>query len=76
MYIYHLTRAKIRGCSKLGEKQLVVVGYFFEMCYDICLQKSSNVNNNPGFEKILGVFDNHKSSYCSNKMTLKFKKYY
>ena len=60
LYINHLTRSKIRGCNTLREKQLVVVGYFFEMCYDICLQTSHNVSNNPVFESILGVFDNRK----------------
>ena len=62
LYINNQTRTKIRGCSTLREKHLVVVGYFFEMCYDICLQKSSNVSNNTGFESILGVLGNHKRS--------------
>ena len=58
LYIKQLERANIRGCNTLREKQLVVVGYFFEMCYDICLSPGQNVSNNPGFESILGVFDN------------------
>ena len=58
LYVNHLTTANIRGCHTLREKQLVVIGYFFEMCYDICLQTDYNVSNNPGFESILGVFDN------------------
>ena len=62
LYINGLTNAKMRGTSTLGEKQLVVVGYFFEMCYDICLQPNNNVSNNPGFESVLGVFDNRDSS--------------
>ena len=62
VYTNHLEKANIRGCGTLREKQLVVVGYFFEMCYDICLSPKHNVSNNPGFETILGVFNNRKSS--------------
>ena len=57
-FIMHLTRLNIRGANTLREKQLIVVGYFFELCYDICLSPSVNVSNNPGFESILGVFNN------------------
>ena len=46
----------------MREKQLVVVGYFFEMCYDICLSPGRNVSNNPGFETILGVFNNDRGA--------------
>ena len=42
-------------------EQLIVAGYFFELCYDICLSPSKNVSNNPGFETILGVFNNGKA---------------
>ena len=61
LYIKRLTDSRIHGATTLCEKQLVVVGYFFEMCYDICLQEKHNVSNNPGFESILGVFDNRDS---------------
>ena len=57
--INQLEIANIRGCKTLIEEQLVVVGYFFEMWYDICLSPRHNVSNNPGFETILGVFDNY-----------------
>ena len=62
LYIEQLERADIRGCNTLKEKQLVVVGYFFEMCYDICLSPRHNVSNNPGFESIIGVFDNQTTA--------------
>ena len=61
VYISHLEKSNIRGCSTIREKQLVVVGYFFELCYDICLSRKDNVSKNPGFESILGVFDNRTS---------------
>ena len=62
LYIKKLETANIRGCKSLREKQLVVVGYFFELCYDICLSPRHNVSNNPGFESILGVFDNRRAA--------------
>ena len=55
-----LTTMNLQGCMTLNEKQLVVVGYFFELCYDICLSPSKNVSNNPGFESMLGVFNNNE----------------
>ena len=58
LYKTQLERTNIRGCQTMKEKQLVVVGYFFELCYDICLSPRCNVSNNPGFESILGVFNN------------------
>ena len=62
LYIKKLETANIRGCKSMREKQLVVVGYFFELCYDICLSPRHNVSNNPGFESILGVFDNRRAA--------------
>ena len=58
VYINHLDRSKLGGLKTLREKQLTVIGYFFELCYDICLSPSQNVSNNPGFESIIGVFNN------------------
>ena len=60
MYISQIDKSNIQQCQTLREKQLVVVGYFFELCYDICLSPKHNVSNNPGFESILGVFNNAK----------------
>ena len=45
-------------CRTLREKQLVIVGYFFELCYDICLSSDWNVSSNPGFESRLHIFNN------------------
>ena len=61
IFIKQLDKCNVRGANTLREKQLTVVGYFFEMGYDICLAPGRNVSNNPGFESILGVFDNIKS---------------
>ena len=61
LYIDQLKRANVNGCNTLREKQLIIVSYFFEMCYDICLSPRHNVSKNPGFESILGIFDNRKT---------------
>ena len=57
-----LEATNIRGCETLKEKQLVLVGYLFELCYDLCLSGTSNVSNNPGFESVLGIFNNAKEN--------------
>ena len=62
LYINQLKTANIHGCKTLREKQLFVVGYFFEMCYDICLFLRHNVSNNQGLETILGVFDSCRTA--------------
>ena len=61
VYINQLENANMRGAKTLKEKQLIVVSYFFEMCYDICLSPRHNVSNNPGFESVIGVFNNAKT---------------
>lgn len=61
LYTNRLEQTNIRGCSTYREKQLVVIGYLFELCYDICLSPRDNISRNPGFEYILGVFDNRKT---------------
>ena len=61
IYIKYLESTNIRGAKTLIDKQLTVVGYYFELCYDLCLSPSHNVSNNSGFESILGVFNNSKS---------------
>ena len=62
-YLNHIDKANIRGAMTFRDKQLKVVGYFFEMRYDICLSPIRNVLNNSGFETILGVFYNTKKAY-------------
>ena len=46
------------GCSTLREKQLVIVSYFFELCYEICLSPEHDISENPGFESRLHIFSN------------------
>ena len=58
--IEKIRNANIGGCETIREKQLIVLGYFFEMCYDICLAPEQNVSVNPGFEQILGVINTNK----------------
>ena len=45
MYIRHLDKSNIRGAKTLREKQLTVVGYFFEMCYDQGSRITKIINN-------------------------------
>ena len=54
--IEYLDKSNVQNFQNLREKQLVVLGYFFKLCYDICIGGEHNVSNNLGFEAIIGVF--------------------
>ena len=47
--------------KKEAKKQLNIIGYFFELCYSICLSHSTDLFDNC-FEKVLGVFYKGKSA--------------
>ncbi len=44
------------GNLDVRQKQLHMVGYLFELCYDLCIASDKNISKNPGFETPLGVF--------------------
>ncbi len=44
------------GNLTLKEKQLHMVGYLCELCYDLCISQKANVSRKPGFETPLGEF--------------------
>ena len=60
VYIQHLDKSNVQNVQTLREKQLIVLGYFFELCYDLCIAEVHNVSNNLGFEAIIGVFSRNK----------------
>jgi hypothetical protein len=45
-----------RGATSLAAKQMHMVGYLFELAYDLCIDSVANVSLNPGFETCLGVW--------------------
>jgi hypothetical protein len=45
-----------RGATSLVEKQMHMVGYLFELAYDLCISSVDNVSLNPGLETCLGVW--------------------
>ena len=47
---------KFPGTERLFQKQLHMLGYLWELSYDLCIAPSSNVSSNPGFETPLGIF--------------------
>mmetsp|Transcript_43463 Transcript_43463/g.73934 ORF Transcript_43463/g.73934 Transcript_43463/m.73934 type:complete len:596 (-) Transcript_43463:239-2026(-) len=44
------------GSLTLKEKQLHMVGYLFELAYDLMISPRENVSRSPGFETPLGIF--------------------
>jgi hypothetical protein len=50
------TTGCFRGCSTLEEKQLHMVGYLFELAYNLMIAPQDNVSRSPGFESCLGIF--------------------
>ncbi len=52
----HVSKVKFAGCSTLAEKQLHMIGYMFELLYDLMISPRDNVSRSPGFETPLGIF--------------------
>ena len=44
------------GSPSMVEKQLHMVGYLFELAYDLMISPRDNVSRSPGFETPLGIF--------------------
>jgi hypothetical protein len=51
-----LKNAKLGGDADLTKKQLHMVGYLFELMYDLAIPPGANVSKSPGFEA-LGFFN-------------------
>jgi len=51
-----LGKLKLAGCSTVENKQLYMLGYLFELFYDLIISPSANVSRSPGFESCLGIF--------------------
>ena len=47
-----LQNAKVGGDTDITEKQLHMVGYLFELCYDLAIPPDNNVSRSPGFEAL------------------------
>jgi hypothetical protein len=51
-----LGKCEIRCTTDLTKKQLRMVGYLFEPCYNLAIPPDNNVSRSPGFET-LGFFN-------------------
>jgi hypothetical protein len=51
-----VAKLNIAGCTSTADKQLHMVGYLFELVYDLALSRSANISRSPGFESALGIF--------------------
>jgi hypothetical protein len=54
--LQYVAKVKFAGCTTLVQKQLHMVGYLFELHYELLLAPRHDVSSNPGFETCLGVF--------------------
>ena len=52
----NIDAVKFQGNPRLQQKQLHMLGYIWELAYDLCLAPGSNISGNPGFEAVLGIF--------------------
>ena len=51
-----LGKLKLAGCSTIENKQLHMLGYLFELFYDLMIPPSANVSRSPELESCLGIF--------------------
>jgi hypothetical protein len=55
-YTAKIDGVNFRDANSLAYKQIHMVGYLFELAYDLCLNPVDNVSLNPGLETCLGVW--------------------
>jgi len=55
-HISKIGGVNFRGVTLLAAKQMHMIGYLFELAYDICIDSVANVSLNPGLETCLGVW--------------------
>ena len=53
-----LGESNLPDSRNMSDKQLVLIGYFFELGYESILSPNQNVSENPGFESFLGIYNN------------------
>ena len=53
-----LRESNLPGSRNTSDKQLVLIGYFFELGYELMLSPNQDVSENPGFESFLGIYNN------------------
>jgi hypothetical protein len=51
-----LQQLNFQAGTPLEDKQLHMIGYLAELCYDLALAPKDNVSESPGFETPLGIF--------------------
>ena len=49
-------KLQLSACTELKDKQLVMIGFLFELGYDLIINSDDNVSESPGFEPCLGIF--------------------
>ena len=50
-------KEKLRGTTRLVDKQLRMVRYFFEILFDLMIAPDVNLSQNAGFESFIGSWN-------------------
>ncbi len=54
--LHRIGEIKFPGAKVLADKQLHMVGYMIELCYDLALSSDHNISESAGFETPLGFW--------------------
>ncbi len=54
--LHRIGEIKFLGAKVLADKQLHMVGYMIELCYDLALSSDHNISESAGFETPLGFW--------------------
>jgi hypothetical protein len=50
----HLMKANIPGAATIVDKQLNMVSYLAEVCYELCLLPDDNMSQSQGYKALIG----------------------
>ena len=53
-----LGKSTLPGSRNISDKQLLLIGYFFELGYELMLSPNQDVSDNTGFESFLDIYNN------------------
>jgi hypothetical protein len=61
--IQKISDANLPGSNDIKDKELVLIGNYYELGYELMLSANQDVSQNPGFESLLVIFSNSADSH-------------